>query len=127
MDRDRLISLLEGFPGKRVVVVGDCMLDADIWGKPSRISPQAPVMVAEAGRRAKEAGRLVVANPKPASAAYYRGVDLISVNQSEAEAIAGISLSDAASLAAAGERLRAACGCRAAFITRGAHGIVVFD
>jgi rfaE bifunctional protein kinase chain/domain len=33
------------FAGKRVLVIGDLMLDEFIWGKVSRISPEAPVPV----------------------------------------------------------------------------------
>jgi D-glycero-beta-D-manno-heptose-7-phosphate kinase len=45
LDRARLQSLVAGFPGKRILVVGDLMLDEFIWGKVSRISPEAPVPV----------------------------------------------------------------------------------
>src|SRR5690349_12315787 len=33
------------FAGKRILVIGDLMLDEFIWGKVSRISPEAPVPV----------------------------------------------------------------------------------
>jgi len=38
-------SLLAAFSGKRVLVIGDLMLDEFLWGKVSRISPEAPVPV----------------------------------------------------------------------------------
>jgi rfaE bifunctional protein kinase chain/domain len=41
----RLSALIAGFAGCRVLVVGDLMLDEFIWGKVSRISPEAPVPV----------------------------------------------------------------------------------
>lgn len=41
----RLQALVEEFSAKRVLVVGDLMLDEFIWGKVSRISPEAPVPV----------------------------------------------------------------------------------
>ncbi len=41
----RLQSLLEQFASKRVLVIGDLMLDEFLWGKVSRISPEAPVPV----------------------------------------------------------------------------------
>ncbi len=44
-------KLLEAFPGKRVVVVGDIMLDEYVWGSVRRISPEAPVPVVEVQRR----------------------------------------------------------------------------
>jgi D-glycero-beta-D-manno-heptose-7-phosphate kinase len=43
--RARLQSLVAGFSGKRILVIGDLMLDEFIWGKVSRISPEAPVPV----------------------------------------------------------------------------------
>jgi rfaE bifunctional protein kinase chain/domain len=38
-------DVLAGMAGKRVVVVGDVMIDEWIWGRVSRISPEAPVPV----------------------------------------------------------------------------------
>jgi D-beta-D-heptose 7-phosphate kinase/D-beta-D-heptose 1-phosphate adenosyltransferase len=42
---ERLRSVLAGFAGKRVLAIGDLMLDEFVWGKVSRISPEAPVPV----------------------------------------------------------------------------------
>src|SRR4051794_34960941 len=50
MESSRFNQLLAAFVGKRVVVLGDCMLDEYIWGRVSRISPEAPVMVIEEER-----------------------------------------------------------------------------
>jgi len=41
----RLQKTLESFPKAKIVVVGDIMMDRFIWGKVSRISPEAPVPV----------------------------------------------------------------------------------
>jgi rfaE bifunctional protein kinase chain/domain len=41
----QLSSLLEKFENLRVLIVGDVMLDSYVWGKVSRISPEAPVPV----------------------------------------------------------------------------------
>ena len=43
----RLRALLAAFAGRRVLVAGDLMLDEYIWGRVSRISPEAPVPVVE--------------------------------------------------------------------------------
>src|SRR5258707_660488 len=40
-----LKEIVAGFAGKRVLVVGDLMLDEYIWGDVRRISPEAPVPV----------------------------------------------------------------------------------
>jgi D-glycero-beta-D-manno-heptose-7-phosphate kinase len=44
-DAGRFEALAAGFAGKRILVIGDLMLDEFIWGKVSRISPEAPVPV----------------------------------------------------------------------------------
>ncbi len=41
-------DLLDRFRGKRVLVLGDVMLDQYVWGRVERISPEAPVPVLEA-------------------------------------------------------------------------------
>ncbi len=44
------------FGGKRVLVVGDLMLDVYLWGNVERISPEAPVPVVQLGRRTSAPG-----------------------------------------------------------------------
>lgn len=39
------------FPGQRILIVGDVMLDEYIWGEMRRISPEAPVPIVEIRRR----------------------------------------------------------------------------
>jgi D-glycero-beta-D-manno-heptose-7-phosphate kinase len=41
----RFLELIRLFAGKRVLAIGDLMLDEFIWGRVSRISPEAPVPV----------------------------------------------------------------------------------
>jgi len=50
MTRDRLQKILKKFPQQTILVVGDVMLDQFLWGKVSRISPEAPVPVVEVTR-----------------------------------------------------------------------------
>ena len=45
MDSARFRQITDGFAARRVLVIGDLMLDEYIWGKVSRISPEAPVPV----------------------------------------------------------------------------------
>jgi rfaE bifunctional protein kinase chain/domain len=47
MLHSRLVSLLDVFARQRILVIGDLMLDEFLWGKVSRISPEAPVPVVE--------------------------------------------------------------------------------
>jgi rfaE bifunctional protein kinase chain/domain len=41
----KLVSLLDEFSSKKILVIGDIMLDKYIWGNVSRISPEAPVQI----------------------------------------------------------------------------------
>ena len=47
MDLNRLEQILGRASGKRIIVIGDLMLDEFVWGKVGRISPEAPVPVVE--------------------------------------------------------------------------------
>ena len=47
MTRNELSDLLDRFEARRILVVGDVMLDEYVWGQVNRISPEAPVMVVE--------------------------------------------------------------------------------
>lgn len=50
MDLKRLRQILDRAPSRRILVIGDLMLDEFIWGKVGRISPEAPVPVVEVTR-----------------------------------------------------------------------------
>ena len=43
----RFDALISRFASKRILVIGDLMLDEFVWGRVSRISPEAPVPVVE--------------------------------------------------------------------------------
>ncbi len=44
---DRAASLVRAFTGRRLLVVGDVILDRYVWGRVDRISPEAPVPVVQ--------------------------------------------------------------------------------
>src|SRR5207248_1284341 len=50
MNRKRAEQLIQNFSSKRLLVIGDLMLDEFIWGNVKRISPEAPVPVVEVDR-----------------------------------------------------------------------------
>jgi rfaE bifunctional protein kinase chain/domain len=50
MDKHRALSIVDRFPGAKVLVVGDIMVDHFIWGKVRRISPEAPVPVVDVSK-----------------------------------------------------------------------------
>src|ERR1700746_739340 len=56
MNPARVEELLCQFSSKRVLVIGDLMLDEFVWGRVSRISPEAPVPVVEVIRESYYAG-----------------------------------------------------------------------
>lgn len=47
MNVTRLSKILARAPAKRILVIGDLMLDEFVWGKVGRVSPEAPVPVVE--------------------------------------------------------------------------------
>jgi D-beta-D-heptose 7-phosphate kinase/D-beta-D-heptose 1-phosphate adenosyltransferase len=51
MSRERLVELLDRAQGKRIVVIGDAMLDVYLTGDVDRISPEAPVPVVRVRER----------------------------------------------------------------------------
>ncbi len=48
--RSALAARVRDFRGKRVLVVGDVILDRYLWGRATRVSPEAPVLVVDVER-----------------------------------------------------------------------------
>jgi D-beta-D-heptose 7-phosphate kinase/D-beta-D-heptose 1-phosphate adenosyltransferase len=69
----------------------------------------------------------VLVDPKGSDYCRYRGATLLTPNRKEAEAAAGISISDAASLARAAETIMAAVGLQHLLITRSEEGMSLFS
>src|SRR3984893_6225286 len=44
---NRIHTLIEGFAGKRVLVIGDMVADEYLVGRPTRIAREAPVLILE--------------------------------------------------------------------------------
>lgn len=44
------IKLLSKFKDKRILVIGDVMLDKYVWGKTERVSPEAPIVIVEVNK-----------------------------------------------------------------------------
>lgn len=54
---DRVVDLVElHWPAKRLLVVGDIMLDKYVWGKVERVSPEAPVPIVRATHNSDQPG-----------------------------------------------------------------------
>lgn len=56
LDEARARDIFSRFDARRVLVVGDCMLDHWLWGTVHRISPEAPVPVVDIDRSTYSAG-----------------------------------------------------------------------
>jgi D-beta-D-heptose 7-phosphate kinase/D-beta-D-heptose 1-phosphate adenosyltransferase len=69
----------------------------------------------------------VLVDPKLRHFARYKRVSVVTPNQSEAEQATGLSLRDSTGLLAAGRRILAMLDCEAALITRGEHGMSLFE
>ncbi len=50
LTRGALTRRIESFRGRRVVVIGDVILDRYLWGAATRVSPEAPVLVVDVDR-----------------------------------------------------------------------------
>ena len=55
-DPAALRAVVSRFAGRRLAVLGDCMLDRYLWGRVDRISPEAPVPVVEIERESTTLG-----------------------------------------------------------------------
>src|SRR5882762_7902269 len=50
LTRAALEARIRSFRGRRVVVIGDVILDRYLWGSATRVSPEAPVLVVDVER-----------------------------------------------------------------------------
>ena len=75
----------------------------------------------------RKRGLFLSVDPKVGHFSLYRGVSLITPNTKEASDGAGIEIKDERSLLKAGERLLRRLRCNAVLITRGEHGMSLFQ
>lgn len=86
-----------------------------------------PRLLQTAIQAAQAQGKVVCLDPKIKNFPHYRGVDVITPNQAEAERAANLEIVDEASLRAVATRIREMLGCRNVLITRGEHGMSLLD
>jgi len=55
-DKKYIEALFDDFAGRKVLIIGDVMIDAYLWGKVDRISPEAPVPVVALKKRESRLG-----------------------------------------------------------------------
>lgn len=75
----------------------------------------------------REAGIPIVVDPKKGDYSQYRGVTSLTPNQKEAEQACALSIVDGVSLKTAGDRLLDRTAAEAVLITRGEHGMALFE
>ncbi|WP_035567107.1 bifunctional heptose 7-phosphate kinase/heptose 1-phosphate adenyltransferase [Hymenobacter sp. IS2118] len=56
MPVDSLTTLFDNFNNLRVLIIGDVMVDAYVWGRSTRLSPEAPVPVVHVARTEQRLG-----------------------------------------------------------------------
>lgn len=56
LNKDTLTNIFRGFNDKRIMIIGDVMVDAYLWGKVDRISPEAPVPIVAVNKRENRLG-----------------------------------------------------------------------
>ncbi len=72
---------------------------------------------------AGSSGIRVAVDPKPANMVHYRGVDVVTPNVREAEAMSGVNAATDAQAEEAGRRILERLRCRAVLLTRGERGM----
>jgi rfaE bifunctional protein kinase chain/domain len=50
VDYEKMVKIVQDFKKKRILILGDLMLDKYIWGDVTRISPEAPVPIVEVNK-----------------------------------------------------------------------------
>jgi rfaE bifunctional protein kinase chain/domain len=76
---------------------------------------------------ARRRGVPVLVDPKVRHFRLYRGAAVVTPNQLETEQATGLRLHGPADLHAAGRRVLSLLGCRAVLVTRGEHGMSLFE
>lgn len=54
--KDRVREIFKSFNNLNVLIIGDVMIDSYLWGKVSRISPEAPVPIVAVGKKERRLG-----------------------------------------------------------------------
>lgn len=87
----------------------------------------SPELIRRILKNQKAKKKFIAVDPKIGHFGYYRGVSLITPNIKEASNGSGIEITDDRSLRAAGKTLMKKVGCKAVLITRGEHGMTLFE
>jgi D-beta-D-heptose 7-phosphate kinase/D-beta-D-heptose 1-phosphate adenosyltransferase len=116
LEREILGRVRAALPGCRALVVSDYQKGV--------VTPRLMASVLSLARRRRVP---VLVDPKVRHFALYRGVAVVTPNQLEAEQATGVRIRAGADVRAAGERILAMLRCGAVLITRGEHGMALFE
>jgi D-beta-D-heptose 7-phosphate kinase/D-beta-D-heptose 1-phosphate adenosyltransferase len=111
-----LASVREHLPSCRAVILSDYQKGV--------VTPLVVKQTVAAARRRRIP---VLVDPKVRHFARYRGATVVTPNQDEAEQATGLRIRSGAELLATGERLLRMLACQAALVTRGEHGMSLFE
>ncbi len=110
---EQVVALM---PSINIVIIED-------YGK-GLITPQ---LIQNIVREAHKHNVLIAVDPKEKYFDYYANVDVITPNHHEAEKVTGITIKDNLSLCQCGEALLKKINCKAVLLTRGEHGMSLFQ
>jgi rfaE bifunctional protein kinase chain/domain len=110
------LKALEGAKGAEAILFSD-------YAKGVLTQPVVSSLIA----LGKAQGSVLSVDPKPANIQIFKGSSIITPNQSEAQAASGIPLDSEAHVEEAGRKLLKELDCRAVLITRGEHGMSLFE
>jgi len=127
-DREIVDAIHPDNQGRLLDYVKACSSDVDgiiisDYGK-GVVTPELMQFVVD---RSRSNGKLIAVDPKMDNFEYYKGVTIITPNNAEAEAAAGKQIKDEDSLVEVGERLLDRFASEAVLVTRGEHGMVLFE
>jgi D-beta-D-heptose 7-phosphate kinase/D-beta-D-heptose 1-phosphate adenosyltransferase len=86
-----------------------------------------PKLFKELLKLSKKFGKPVIVDPKPAYCMHYKNATIITPNTSEAGESVGVKINDDKSLYIAGKKLLNHLRCEGVLITRGEHGMTLFE
>jgi rfaE bifunctional protein kinase chain/domain len=110
------LKALEGAKGADAILFSD-------YAKGALTQPVVSALIA----LGKAQGSVLSVDPKPSNIQIFKGSSIITPNQGEAQAASGISMDSEAHVEEAGRKLLKELECRAVLITRGEHGMSLFE
>lgn len=127
-DRENQTSLSQGYADSLISYVRDTVPHADTvviadYGK----GVVTEELVKAVTQIAKQEKKPVLLDPKIGRFHLYRDVTLVAPNSQEASLAAGIEIVDGRSLKGVGEKLLDRFNCEVVLITRGEHGMALFE